>query len=175
MKAQWSKTYGMQQKQLYILFGWAESWLWHLGFSIFFMACKIFIYFFSCGMWDLVLWPGIELGLPALGVWSLRHWITREVPQSAFNWSKRSSFLNWPCIERFSVVTLGQGCSWQCYTLPWGVEARDTSRPTVMHRIVHGNTDFACLLTAGDDIACYKFVSVKSWLRDLPGDPGYHD
>ena len=109
MKAQWSKTYGMQQKQLYILFGWAESWLWHLGFSIFFMACKIFIYFFSCGMWDLVLWPGIELGLPALGVWSLRHWITREVPQSAFNWSKRSSFLNWPCIERFSVVTPGAG------------------------------------------------------------------
>ena len=79
MKGQWSKTYGMKQKQLYILFGWTESWLWHLGFSIFFMACKIFIYFFSCGMWDLVLWPGIELGLPALGGWSLHHWTTREV------------------------------------------------------------------------------------------------
>ena len=34
----------------------------------------------SCGMWDLVLWPGIEPGPPALGVWSLSHWITREVP-----------------------------------------------------------------------------------------------
>ena len=69
----------------------------------------------------------------------------------------------------------GQGCSWWCYTLLWGVEARDTSRPTVMPRIVHGNTDFACPLRAGDDIACYKFVSVKSRLRGLPGDPGCHD
>ena len=27
----------------------------------------------SCSMWDLVLWPGIEPGPPALGVWNLRH------------------------------------------------------------------------------------------------------
>ena len=31
-------------------------------------------------MWDLVPCPGIELGPPALGVWSLRHWTTRGVP-----------------------------------------------------------------------------------------------
>ena len=47
------------------------------------------IYFFSCGMrtlswgmWDLVLWPGIEPGLPALGVQSPSHWTTRKVPQT---------------------------------------------------------------------------------------------
>ena len=33
---------------------------------------------FSCGMWNLVPWPGIEPGPPALGVRSLSHW-TREV------------------------------------------------------------------------------------------------
>ena len=33
---------------------------------------------FSCGMWDLVPWAGIEPGPLALGVWSLSHW-TREV------------------------------------------------------------------------------------------------
>ena len=34
----------------------------------------------SCGMWDLVLWPGIEPHPPALGAWSVSHWTTREVP-----------------------------------------------------------------------------------------------
>ena len=41
-------------------------------------SCGIWI--LSHGMWDLVPWPGIEPGSPALGVWSLSHWITREVP-----------------------------------------------------------------------------------------------
>ena len=33
--------------------------------------------------WDLVPWPGIEPGRPALGAQSLSHWTTREVPLSA--------------------------------------------------------------------------------------------
>ena len=33
----------------------------------------------GCGMWDLVPWPGIEPGPPALGARSLSHWTTREV------------------------------------------------------------------------------------------------
>ena len=34
----------------------------------------------SCSMWGLIPWPGIKPGPPALGVWSLSHWTTREVP-----------------------------------------------------------------------------------------------
>ena len=34
---------------------------------------------FSCSMWDLVPWPEIEHGPPALGAWNLSHWTTREV------------------------------------------------------------------------------------------------
>ena len=34
----------------------------------------------SCGIWDLVPWPGIKPGCPTLGVWSLNHRTTREVP-----------------------------------------------------------------------------------------------
>ena len=30
-------------------------------------------------MWDLVPWPGIELGPPPSGAQSLRHWLTRKV------------------------------------------------------------------------------------------------
>ena len=34
----------------------------------------------SCHIWDLVPWPWIESGPPALGAWSLSHWTTREFP-----------------------------------------------------------------------------------------------
>ena len=37
---------------------------------------------FNCGMWDLVPWPGMQPGSPALEAWSLSHWTTREVPGS---------------------------------------------------------------------------------------------
>ena len=35
----------------------------------------------SCGMWDLVPWPGIE---PTLGAQCLSHWTTREVNMEMF-------------------------------------------------------------------------------------------
>ena len=38
----------------------------------------------SCNMGDLVPWPGIELGPPALGACSLNHCGTREVPAYLF-------------------------------------------------------------------------------------------
>ena len=34
----------------------------------------------SCGMRDLIPWPGIEPRSPVLGMWRLSHWTTREVP-----------------------------------------------------------------------------------------------
>ena len=37
----------------------------------------------SCAMWDLVPRPGIKPRPPALGVWSLSHWTTREAPQGS--------------------------------------------------------------------------------------------
>ena len=51
---------------------------------------------FSCGMWDLVPRPGIELRPPALGVWSLSHRTTREVPSKylfASTWEEKQ--LTW--------------------------------------------------------------------------------
>ena len=42
-------------------------------------------------MWDIVPWPGIELGPPALGVWDLSLWTTTEAPWCAYN--VRNSFL----------------------------------------------------------------------------------
>ena len=54
------------------------SSLWHAGSLV--EACGIF----SCGIQDLVPWPGIEPGPPAMGPWSLNHWTTREVPLFTF-------------------------------------------------------------------------------------------
>ena len=39
---------------------------------------------FSCSMWDLVPWPRMEPRPLALGLWSLGHWTTREVPPFFF-------------------------------------------------------------------------------------------
>ena len=48
----------------------------------------------SCGMWDLVLWPGIELGPPTLGMYGVfaTHWTTREAPPFRFDFE---SLLAW--------------------------------------------------------------------------------
>ena len=62
---------------------------------------KYFIYLavsgLSCGMRDLVPWPGIKPGPPALGAQSLRHWTTREVPFSSSET---------PIIQRWSPLLL---------------------------------------------------------------------
>ena len=50
-------------------------------------------------MWDLVPWPWIEHGPPALGVQSLIHCATREVPQPILKSLYRS--LNW--VVRYTV------------------------------------------------------------------------
>ena len=49
---------------------------------------------FSCSTWDLVPWPGIKLGSPALGTQSLSHWTITEVPELRF-WCKQPGVL--PC------------------------------------------------------------------------------
>ena len=60
------------------------------GHSFFFL--KIFTYLaapglsssmrpLSCGLWDLVPWPGIEPRAPALGIRTLNCWTTMEVPR----------------------------------------------------------------------------------------------
>ena len=51
-----------------------QSSLWHAGSLV--EACKLLV----AAMWDLVPWLGIEPGPPTLGVQSLSHWTTREVP-----------------------------------------------------------------------------------------------
>ena len=46
--------------------------MWHMGSLV--VSFKL-----SCGMWDLVSWPGIKPGPLALEAQSLSHWTTREV------------------------------------------------------------------------------------------------
>ena len=58
------------------LLGFAGSSLQPMGSLLFSCSMQTL----SCGMWDLVSWPGIEPGFPALEAWSLSHWTTSEVP-----------------------------------------------------------------------------------------------
>ena len=67
------------------------------------VACGIFscgMQTLSCGMRDLVPWPGVEPRPPALGAWSLSHWTIREVPLSIYFYLLCPSALAWapiPC------------------------------------------------------------------------------
>ena len=59
-------------------------------------ACRIFSLWaacgiFSCSMWDLVPWPGIEPGPLALGAQSLSDWTIRKSPLEG-SWAE----LTWP-------------------------------------------------------------------------------
>ena len=54
-------------------------------------ACRIF----SCSMWDLLPCLGIKPRPPALGVWSLSHWTTREVPESSALMMEVLTFRRW--------------------------------------------------------------------------------
>ena len=50
-------------------------------FRVLIVACRIFsclIWTLRFGLWNLVSWPGIEPGPPALGARSLSHWTTRN-------------------------------------------------------------------------------------------------
>ena len=64
------------------LINWAALGLscgtWDLWSSLHHAGC------FSCSMWDLALWLGVEPRLPALRAQSLSPWTTREVPEEAF-------------------------------------------------------------------------------------------
>ena len=72
------------------LFTWLH-WVLAAAHGIFVAACEILtaacgifswgMQALCCGLQDLVSWPGIKPGPPALGAWSLNHWPTREVPR----------------------------------------------------------------------------------------------
>ena len=72
-KCYWGAKFFIFSKIIY-LFIWLHC--------IFVVVYKIFscsVWTFSSSTWDLVPWPVVKPGSPALGVWSLSHWTTREV------------------------------------------------------------------------------------------------
>ena len=84
-RAWWAAVYRVAQSQTRLKrlsMHWRRQWQPTPVFSLFFFF--VFIYLdapgLSCGMWDLVPWPGIKPGPSALGARSLNHWTTREVP-----------------------------------------------------------------------------------------------
>ena len=62
---------------------------------------------FSCSMWGLVPWAGIELGPPAVGARSLSHWTAREVPLKVSSCS--TLYTATPAVKRMLTE-----CKWHC-------------------------------------------------------------
>ena len=71
------------------LFCCAGSLLWYTWSSVFVAAWGTFscgirtlsynMWALSCGVWNLVPWPGIKPSPPGLGAWGVTHWNTRKV------------------------------------------------------------------------------------------------
>ena len=59
---------------------------------LFIWLCQVCVSGTYYGMWGLVPCPGTEPRPPELGVWSLKHWTTREVTFTFFNMSNYSIF-----------------------------------------------------------------------------------
>ena len=83
----WTHWYSFKNIYLFIWLCWVLSWgtwypqssLWHVesldsAYGIFSCGMQTL----SCTMWDLVPWPGIKSGPPALGAQSLSHWTTKS-------------------------------------------------------------------------------------------------
>ena len=101
----------------------------------------------SCGMWDLVPWPGIKPGPPALGAWSLTHWTTREVHRCMFEWEQSPDFpsfldileCHWKgIVHRQLWAQKGSRRAAVLYTLSainshWILKSRDSTLPTKVH------------------------------------------
>ena len=76
----------------------------YMSFYLFILAYLATLHL-RCGMQDLVSWPGIKPGIPALGTQSLGHWTTREVPSS------------------FELTALMEGC------IPWEIYQNSMGKP----------------------------------------------
>ena len=75
-----------------------------------FFKKKKFIYLAAlglrCGMWDLVSWPGLEPGPPALGAWCLNRWTTMEVLEGCL--LILNLFLHVDLLPTWSLILLGK-------------------------------------------------------------------
>ena len=89
---------------IYFLFIWLH-WVLAAAHGIFYLSCSTRdlscgMQTLSCSLWDLVPWLGIKPRLPALGMWSLSHWTTREVPRmgvfTVLLWYVFVTSLPWP-------------------------------------------------------------------------------
>ena len=68
---------------IYFIYLFWLLWVFLAALRIFLAACGLSVaacrLLVAACMWDLVPRPGIEPTAPALGVWSLTYWTTREI------------------------------------------------------------------------------------------------
>ena len=107
-----------------------------MAHGIFDLCCSMWI--LRCSMWDLVPWPGIEPGSPALGAWSLSHWTTREVPLLGVCWQS----VAFKCTTEISVFVFTWWFPRVCLWVQISCFCKDTSHKVISqdHTDVHIKT-----------------------------------
>ena len=122
----------------------------------------------SCGMWNLVPWPGMEPGPPTLRTWRLSHWTTRGVPRMEI-WSGQE--VQWPLLyanEPILVCLLTwiertDRAGWCCPVAPPlredGVNCGWASAKSVL------SWQLLCLLPERERLRWRKFWGQSCWYR----------
>ena len=147
---------------LYLLFFFKKylliwlHWVLIAGSSVFVELCGIF----SCSretlsyeMLDLVPWPGIEPQPPALGVRSLSHWTTREVPCYLLLPTKKMSLTIW--LYKNEVPS-----HWSCWPLTYPERSsgwRSRRRHSLLGKT--GRTDLLIVSYFQEKILWLKFLA----------------
>ena len=122
----------------------------------------IFIYLFGCvslgcSMWDLVPWPGIKPGPPALEAWTLGFCTTREVP--------KGRILNWGVLvlsDQSSQFAQDQGVSWDVGPISANMEMFVCLEQIGM--LSHSTWGNECFPPP----KAFLFWSCQKWLRPMP-------
>ena len=120
-------------------------------------------------MRDLVPWPGIHPGPPALGSWNLSHWIMRS-----------SLFFDLSINTLSPVLLPGKSHGWRSLVgcSPWGHKEQDTTERLHFHFslsfIGDGNgspLQCSCLENPRDEgvwwAAVYGVAQSRTWLKQL--------
>ena len=87
----------------------------------------------SCSMWDPIPWLGTEARPPALGVWRLSHWTTKEVLTHCFQQETKDLSFN---TAQFFNLFLQQLCFWKLVKKAWNHKAPSKGLSFAFHKFL---------------------------------------
>ena len=137
-------------------------------------VCWIFgcgIQILSCGLWDLVLWLGIEPGSHALGAKCLSHWTTREIslqsPNPTFDLISYCTWLLWVYFVLSGVFPSFSSSFLSSSLPPLNIKSISSWHPVLIFLLPCNK--WAADYTLAHVVGCFLFFSICCGAPDVLG------